>query len=1080
MNKKIFFFPLTLSLLVALIVAPGFGAAKSGGKGPQTVSKTAGQPIRTWYNINNISTVLKNEGTADIDVGEQNSGLVFPKGSAKTAMFESGFLWGLKINGEIRVSGSAYSSGMQGGKILSPGVPEDPALPKNRIYRVRPDYATGDLTSEVRDQGVSADEVRAQYEKDWNEWPVADGAPFVDVDSNGTYNPTKDIPGVKGAGQTIWFVCNDLNPGGMQKLYGATPTGTEMQVTIWGYAQQGALGNMFFKKYLLINKSTTTFDSMFVSQWADPDLGNSTDDFAGCDTSLSLGYVYNATAQDATYDPLPPPAIGFDFFQGPIVASPGDRAIFKGQFKEGYKNLPMTSFIYFARGDATVTDPTREDYEGSRQWYNFMQGRIGKTGDPFVDPNTNVETPFVLAGDPVTNTGWVDGQLLPAGDRRIGLTSGPITMAPGDTQEVVVAELCAGAIPGVDRLAAISLLKFFDKAAQLAYDNFFEVPAPPPAPKVLATEGDGGIILSWGSNPTASKATENSDVGGFKFQGYNVYQLPSASAGIDQARRLVTFDVQDGVGIIKDKVFDAAIGTIVEKVAQVGPDQGLSRSLSITTDAIKGNIPLVNGIRYYFAVTAYSYNPDPNVVPNNLENPLAIITVVPHSANPGVRYQAAPGDTLHVTHTAVGGGSVSDGSVVPLVVDPTRVTGESYQVTFTTDATSGETKWSAKNTTKNVVVLADQTNQSGNGDYLFVDGIQVKVVGPPPGMKDFAIPNGARRWTWAGAEGWGMEGFNGAMGMAYNDWFSSSSVTPDKLHNVLIKLADTDANGNLTNPDDPNASYGYRYLRRAAAAPAKPEFAPFIINTGAGYPFQDFNKGSIPFAAFDEEAGNKRLAVGFHENNVADGLVDGKYWPGASDDNVNNVTTREMFFIFDLPYSTTPDPALQVDISSIELPIMWWCAPNRRGANTVRFQAGDEFEIIANHINSPADVFSFTAPAVTSDQALAKKDINDINVFPNPYYGVNSEEINKYQRFVTFTHLPDVARIRIFNLAGVLIRDIQHNALGSQFERWDLSNASGLPVGSGIYIAHIEMPALGATKILKLAIVQEQQFLDRF
>jgi hypothetical protein len=32
-------------------------------------------------------------------------------------------------------------------------------------------------------------------------------------------------------------------------------------------------------------------------------------------------------------------------------------------------------------------------------------------------------------------------------------------------------------------------------------------------------------------------------------------------------------------------------------------------------------------------------------------------------------------------------------------------------------------------------------------------------------------------------------------------------------------------------------------------------------------------------------------------------------------------------------------------------------------------------------------------------------------------------------------------------------------------------------VASGIYIAHIDLPDLGLTKILKLAIVQEDQFL---
>jgi hypothetical protein len=49
-----------------------------------------------------------------------------------------------------------------------------------------------------------------------------------------------------------------------------------------------------------------------------------------------------------------------------------------------------------------------------------------------------------------------------------------------------------------------------------------------------------------------------------------------------------------------------------------------------------------------------------------------------------------------------------------------------------------------------------------------------------------------------------------------------------------------------------------------------------------------------------------------------------------------------------------------------------------------------------------------------------------------------------------------------------------------QFQRWDLANDAGLPIASGLYIAYIEMPELGENKILKLAIIQEQQILDRF
>ena len=119
----------------------------------------------------------------------------------------------------------------------------------------------------------------------------------------------------------------------------------------------------------------------------------------------------------------------------------------------------MTSYYYFAKGDANLTDPTQGSPDGATQFYNFFQGRIGKTGEFFHTPS-GIPTTYALSGDPVTRTGWIDGQLLGSGDRRVGQGSGSFTMAPGDTQEVVVAEILAGAIPGVDRLSAIGLLNF--------------------------------------------------------------------------------------------------------------------------------------------------------------------------------------------------------------------------------------------------------------------------------------------------------------------------------------------------------------------------------------------------------------------------------------------------------------------------------------------------------------------------------------------------------------------------------------------------------------------------------------------
>ena len=183
-SKFLFLFLISISLL---------GYAEEGNKkDSKGLNKTQGNPVRTFLNINNISTQIYNDGNSDI-TPDGNSGVVFPKGSGKTAVFESGLLWGVQIPGDpqVRVGGSAYRQGLQSGKILSPGVAEDPALPKNRIYRVRPDIYPGgpavDLSGAATDEGISESAIRAQYEKDWNEWPATDGAPFDDKNNNGTY-----------------------------------------------------------------------------------------------------------------------------------------------------------------------------------------------------------------------------------------------------------------------------------------------------------------------------------------------------------------------------------------------------------------------------------------------------------------------------------------------------------------------------------------------------------------------------------------------------------------------------------------------------------------------------------------------------------------------------------------------------------------------------------------------------------------------------------------------------------------------------------------------------------------------------
>ncbi len=73
------------------------------------------------------------------------------------------------------------------------------------------------------------------------------------------------------------------------------------------------------------------------------------------------------------------------------------------------------------------------------------------------------------------------------------------------------------------------------------------------------------------------------------------------------------------------------------------------------------------------------------------------------------------------------------------------------------------------------------------------------------------------------------------------------------------------------------------------------------------------------------------------------------------------------------------------------------------------------------------------------------------------------------QRHVTFTHLPRKANVRIFNLAGILVRTLVKES-AEQFLEWDLNNEYGKLIAGGMYIVHIDMPELRKQKILKLGV----------
>ena len=299
-------------------------------------------PALTVVNINNHAYWIYKDGsgtTSGSPNGTQADYPVFTGG----LIYEDGMLWGTKSNEypssePVRVGGSTYYKGLKAGYVVHDADgnvvgADDPA--NHHAWRVRTDWATADLTKDAANfyatttSAVTAEQiqnVKDQYEYDWMNWPAAWGAPYEDVDGDGSFDPTVDVPGYPGASQTVWTIGNDVptivdangNPTGVEQntapnLYGSSPVGVELRVTMWAYAYGAGdpLGNVVFKKaeltYTGLEGSSTTvnpevLDSVYFTQWSDPDLGTYTDDYVGTDVDLSFGYVYNGNRLDGVFN----------------------------------------------------------------------------------------------------------------------------------------------------------------------------------------------------------------------------------------------------------------------------------------------------------------------------------------------------------------------------------------------------------------------------------------------------------------------------------------------------------------------------------------------------------------------------------------------------------------------------------------------------------------------------------------------------------------------------------------------------------------------------------------------------------
>ena len=153
--------------------------------------------------------------------------------------------------------------------------------------------------------------------------------------------------------------------------------------------------------------------------------------------------------------------------------------------------------------------------------------------------------------------------------------------------------------------------------------------------------------------------------------------------------------------------------------------------------------------------------------------------------------------------------------------------------------------------------------------------------------------------------------------------------------------------------------------------------------------------------------------------------------------------------------------------------------------------AGDVFSVEMGGVSAPQDGDQFLLN--TKGETLAAEnieaDLGKIRVVPNPYFVTNRAVISEGTDKIFFTHLPPRCTIRIYTLAGELVRTIEHESTApynpdvrlAQGDKggtasFELLNRYNQALASGVYIYHVEArdesAAVVGNKLGRFAIIR--------
>ena len=490
----------------------------------------------------------------------------------------------------------------------------------------------------------------------------------------------------------------------------------------------------------------------------------------------------------------------------------------------------------------------------------------------------------------------------------------------------------------------------------------------------------------------------------------------------------------------------------------LGDDTGLRHSFTDTE--------VINGQTYYYAIVAYDFGGDEtnNIIPSDspmrlrinsltgeLEMGPNVVAVVPREPSAG--YEQAQTDSI-VLHTV---GS-SSGQVSYEVVNPMAILdGRKYEITFldTVYVHDPETSGYDILTTYSYflvdisgdfpdTLLNNQSLEVGeeqpviDGFRLILDNLNVDEIG---------LDTNSTQSYWA----------------SENDLWDYELLTTDGINLGLRQPADYRAIFTSEQQYSSSCFCGKKLNNNPSFDPCSDSFvgedpaafcsATFYSSKPTNFKVQksmlsaqsgSFEWMDIPFAFGDYSPYNSDLLTSVPDGNF-------------------NADWREQDQIVFLDYSVegnlAPTWFFKLDYPGESHPLSDCCNEPH---------AGDTALIVIKKPFLSNDVYEFTIAGSWVDNELAKNQMEDIFVIPNPYIAANAFEAeNIYSsgrgpREIQFRNLPAQCTIRIYTVSGEGIKTIEHfTSIDDGMETWDLLSKDNLSVSYGVYIYHVEAPGIG-------------------